>query len=100
MIRIHNIVSLVSKQQRFVPCTHNTAIGATPHQVSLSSSVAHENMVQLLDVFAEGTELIIVVRGMVCGYAATCDAQHNAQQGVQRRQSRSIRRAQGELMLL
>lgn len=30
-------------------------------QVSLSSSVAHENMVQLLDVFAEGTELIIVV---------------------------------------
>jgi hypothetical protein len=31
-------------------------------QVTLSSSVAHENMVQLLDVFAEGTELIIVVR--------------------------------------
>lgn len=30
-------------------------------QVSLSSTVAHENMVQLLDVFAEGTELIIVV---------------------------------------
>jgi hypothetical protein len=32
-------------------------------QVTLSSSVAHENMVQLLDVFAEGTELIIVVSG-------------------------------------
>lgn len=31
-------------------------------QVSLSSTVAHENMVQLLDVFAEGTELVIVVR--------------------------------------
>lgn len=30
-------------------------------QVNLSSSVAHENMVQLLDVFAEGTELVIVV---------------------------------------
>jgi hypothetical protein len=35
-------------------------------QVMLSSSVAHENMVQLLDVFAEGTELIIVVRGASC----------------------------------
>jgi hypothetical protein len=33
-------------------------------QVTLSSSVAHENMVQLLDVFAEGTELIIVVSHM------------------------------------
>lgn len=34
-------------------------------QVSLSSTVAHENMVQLLDVFAEGTELIIVVSAAV-----------------------------------
>ena len=33
--------------------------------MSLSSTVAHENMVQLLDVFAEGTELIIVVRECV-----------------------------------
>lgn len=36
-------------------------------QVTLSSSVAHENMVQLLDVFAEGTELIIVVRFTASG---------------------------------
>jgi hypothetical protein len=38
-------------------------------QVTLSSSVAHENMVQLLDVFAEGTELIIVVRARASSIA-------------------------------
>lgn len=49
-------------------------------------------MVQLLDVFAEGTELIIVVRGMGCGM------QHNMTHSrihsrVHSGESRSIRRA-------
>lgn len=41
---------------------HNYRCCCLCAQVALSSSVAHENMVQLLDVFAEGTELVIVVR--------------------------------------
>ena len=37
-------------------------------QVTLSSQVAHEHLVQLLDVFAQGdSQLVVVVGGCVCG---------------------------------
>ncbi|KAF6257642.1 kinase-like domain-containing protein [Scenedesmus sp. NREL 46B-D3] len=46
---------------KVVQCGSNKVpVSVVRREVTLSSSVAHENMVQLLDVFAEGTELIIV----------------------------------------
>jgi hypothetical protein len=39
---------------------------ARPSQVTLSSQVAHEHLVQLLDVFAQGEDKLVIVVGAFC----------------------------------
>jgi Protein kinase domain len=52
---------------KVVACNSNKVpVSVVRREVALSSSVAHPNIVQLLDLFAEGTQLVIVVRAILC----------------------------------